>query len=52
MMLRVRPIAALRGRLAPSLRRVARLAPRERAALALLLLAFLLAAARRYRGWL
>ncbi len=51
-MSRVRPIAALRERLSPFLRRVARLSPREQAALALLLLAFLLVAARRYRGWL
>ena len=51
-MLRVRPVAAFRERLVPFLRRNARLSPRERAAVAILLLAFLLAAARRYRGWL
>ncbi len=49
---RVRPAAALREWLAPFLRSVARLSPREQAALAILLLAFLLVAARRYRGWL
>ena len=49
---RVRPAAALRERLAPFLRSVARLEPRERSALALALLAFLLFATRRYRGWL
>lgn len=49
---RLRPIAALRERIPPFLRGVARLEPRERSALALALLSFLLFAARRYRGWL
>ena len=51
-MLRGRPLAPLRERIAPFLRRFARLSPREQSAVALALLAFLLLAARRYRGWL
>lgn len=42
----------LRDRLLPFLRRNALLPPRGQAAVALLLAAFLLAAARRWRGWL
>ena len=51
-MVRDRLSAPLRERLLPFLRRNARLAPREQAAVALLLAAFLLAAVRRWRGWL
>lgn len=51
-MLRGRLLAPLRERLVPFLRRGARLSPREQAAVAVALLAFLLVAARRYRGWL
>jgi hypothetical protein len=51
-MLRDRLLAPLRERLVPFLRRSARLSPREQAAVAIALLAFLLVAARRYRGWL
>ena len=42
----------VRERLAPSVRRCVRLTGREQAAVALSLLAFLLLAARRGRGWL
>lgn len=51
-MLRDRLLAPLRERILPLLRRGARLSPREQAAVAVALLAFLLVAARRYRGWL
>jgi hypothetical protein len=51
-MLRDRLLAPLRERFLPFLRRNARLSPREQAAVAVALLAFLLVAARRYRGWL
>ena len=51
-MTRDRLASLLRERLLPSLRRHVRLTEREQAAVAVAILAFLLLAVRRYRGWL
>ena len=51
-MLHDRLLAPTRERILPLLRRHLRLTAREQAAVAVALLAFLLVAARRYRGWL
>jgi hypothetical protein len=52
MLRRDRPLAAPRERILPLLRRFVRLTGREQAAVAVALLAFLLFAAYRGRGWL